>query len=156
MLCTKGVQSSRFLRLLSTQVKIYQIPVIFETTNQFSFKFYITLQYHETWFLCTVLAETLYIFNKKGAYQSTNLVKFHTRSWKSGICTLISFFCLNHAQFQLKKYRRVISHNHEEFIQSLKKNWLVVSNMKWGIWWIFTQPLKSLKFYFYGLFLSEV
>ena len=30
-------------------------------------------------------------------------------------------------------------------IQSLKKNWLVVSNMTWGIWWIFTQPLKCLK-----------
>ena len=28
-------------------------------------------------------------------------------------------------------------------MQSLKKNWLVVSNMTWGIWWIFTQPLGS-------------
>ena len=35
-------------------------------------------------------------------------------------------------------------------MQSLKKNWLAVSNMtfSWnfqGIWWIFTQPPKSLK-----------
>ena len=30
-------------------------------------------------------------------------------------------------------------------MQSFKKNWLVVSNMTWGIWWIFTKPLKSPK-----------
>ena len=30
-------------------------------------------------------------------------------------------------------------------MQSLKKNWLVVSNMSWGIWLIFTQTLKSYK-----------
>ena len=25
------------------------------------------------------------------------------------------------------------------------KNWTMVSNMTWGIWWIFTQPIKNLK-----------
>ena len=30
-------------------------------------------------------------------------------------------------------------------MQSLKKNWLLVSNMTRGIYWIFTQPLKSPK-----------
>ena len=30
-------------------------------------------------------------------------------------------------------------------IQSLKKNWLVVSNMSWRIWGIFTKPAKSVK-----------
>ena len=34
---------------------------------------------------------------------------------------------------------------HWRVMQSLKKNWLLVSNMKWEIWWIFTHPLKSLK-----------
>ena len=35
--------------------------------------------------------------------------------------------------------------------------WLVVSKLKWGIWQIFTQALKSLKnFHFNGLFLSKV
>ena len=37
-----------FLRLLSVRVKINQILVIFETTNQFFFKFCITLLAHET------------------------------------------------------------------------------------------------------------
>ena len=30
-------------------------------------------------------------------------------------------------------------------MQGLKKNWLVVSNMTWVIWWVFTQLLKGLK-----------
>ena len=29
-------------------------------------------------------------------------------------------------------------------MQSLKQNWLLVSNMTWGIRWVFTKPLKSL------------
>ena len=36
-----------FLRLLSVWVKFHQIPVIFETTGQFFFKFCINLQGHE-------------------------------------------------------------------------------------------------------------
>ena len=42
-------------------------------------------------------------------------------------------------------------------MQSLKKNWLVVSNMTWGIWWIFTQPLKSLKnVFWWALFVQSI
>ena len=40
-------------------------------------------------------------------------------------------------------------------IQSLKKIWLVVSNMTWWIWWIFTQPFKSLKIYFWWVFFIQ-
>ena len=36
------------LRISSTQVKIHQIPLTFETTTQFFFKFCFTLQCHET------------------------------------------------------------------------------------------------------------
>ena len=36
------------VKILSAQVEIHQILVIFETTNQFFFRFYITLQCHET------------------------------------------------------------------------------------------------------------
>ena len=38
----------QFWRLLRARVKIHQILVTFETTNQFFFEFCITLQYHET------------------------------------------------------------------------------------------------------------
>ena len=34
---------------------------------------------------------------------------------------------------------------HWRVMQNFKKNWLVLSNMTWGIWWIFTQPLESPK-----------
>ena len=41
-------------------------------------------------------------------------------------------------------------------VQSLKENWLVVSNMTLGIWWFSTNHSKVQKFYFDGLFLSKV
>ena len=53
------------MRLLSTQVKICQIPYSnFETTSQFLFKFCISLQFHEKLFLCTFLAQTIYTLLK--------------------------------------------------------------------------------------------
>ena len=98
-------------------------------------KFCINLQCHETQLLCTFLAENLYTFNKR----SLSRYKFgEIESLKFG--TLMGSLRQNNIKFQLKKYRRVISHE-----RSLKKKWLVVSNMTWGILWIFTQPLKSSK-----------
>ena len=41
-------------------------------------------------------------------------------------------------------------------MQKLKKNWLVVSNITWGIWWIFTQALKSLRISLQWAILSKV
>ena len=45
---------------------------------------------------------------------------------------------------------------HWRVMESLRKNWLMVSNMIWGIWWIFTEPLKAWKSHFDELFLSKV
>ena len=43
------------------------------------------------------------------------------------------------------------------FTQKLKRNWLVVSKLTWGIWWILTRTLESLtKFHFDVLHLSKV
>ena len=82
-----------------------------------------------------VLAEILYTFNKR--IQSR--YKFgEIENLKFG--TLMGSLRQNNIKFQLKKYRRVISHE-----RSLKKKWLVVSNTTWRILWIFTQPLKSSK-----------
>ena len=43
---------------------------------------------------------------------------------------------------------------HWRVMQSLKKNWLVISNMTWGIWWILTRPTtqKSKNFTSMGYF----
>ena len=41
--------------------------------------------------------------------------------------------------------------------QNLKRNWLVISKLTWGIWRILTQALESLKnFHFNGFHLSKV
>ena len=87
-----------------------------------------------------VSAEILYTFNER--IQSR--YKFgEMKNLKFG--TLMGSLRQNNIKFQLKKYRRVISHE-----RSLKKKWLVVSNMTWGILWIFTQPLKSSKILLQG------
>ena len=52
------------LRTSSAKVKIHQIPVIFETTNRFFFKFCIALHRHEAELLYIFLAEISYTFNK--------------------------------------------------------------------------------------------
>ena len=41
-------------------------------------------------------------------------------------------------------------------MQGLRKNWLLVSNMTWGIWWTSTQPLRSLKTSLRWALLSKV
>ena len=72
-------------------------------------------------------------------------------------CTLTGSFCPNHIKFQLKKVQKSYLSWHWRVMQSSKKNWLVVSNMTGGIWWIFTQPLKSLKTSFrWTLFVQSV
>ena len=50
---------------LSARIKIHQILVSFETTNQFFFKFCINLQFHETQLLCIRLAEIFICFQQK-------------------------------------------------------------------------------------------
>ena len=97
------------------------------------------------------------MLSAKVTFRITNLVKFHVSSGKSEILSFGGHSCFrNHIKFQLKKYRRVISHDTEEWYKVLKKDWLAVSNMTWRIWWVFTQPLKSLKISFWWLFLSKV
>ena len=51
-------------------------------------------------------------------------------------------FCPNHEKFHLSWHSRMI-------------NWLVVSYMTCGIWWIFTHHSKVQKFLFDGLFCSK-
>ena len=56
----------KFFRLSNAQVKICQIFFVnFETTSRFLSKFCIPLQFHERLFLCTFLAQTIYILLKR-------------------------------------------------------------------------------------------
>ena len=45
-----------------------------------------------------------------------------------------------------KKVQRSYLSWHWRVMQNLKKNWLVVWKITWGIWQIFTRALESLKF----------
>ena len=55
-----------------------------------------------------------------------------------------------------KAQRRCVSW-HSRVMQNLKKNWLVVWKMTWGIWQIFIRTLESNKIgTFMGSFLSKV
>ena len=128
------------MRLLSARIKIHQILVSFETTNQFFFKFCINLQCHETQLLCICLAEILYAFNKS-TLSRYNIGEIE--SLKFG--TLMGSLRQNNIKFQLKKAQKIYLSWHCGVIRSLKKKWNVVSNMTWGILWIFTQPIKSSK-----------
>ena len=65
ILWTKRAHRSEIFRLLTGWVKIPQVPyVMFETTSQFFFKLFITLQCHKKLF-CTFLAETVHDVDKR-------------------------------------------------------------------------------------------
>ena len=89
------------------------------------------------------------------------LCTFNKRSLLKYFCTLHFFWIMHFDELLLWKSYKVLVKKvqksylswHWRVMQSLKKNWLVVSNVTWGIWCIFTKPLKSL---FIGLFLSKV
>ena len=57
---------------------------------------------------CSVLFQLkFYILSTKGAYKSTNLVKFHMSSWTSEFCTVMGSLCAHDMKFQLKKYKEL-------------------------------------------------
>ena len=68
----KEQSTSKVLRFLSTGIKIYQILVVFETTNY-------SVMVHNSSVLFYL---KFYILSTKGAYESTHLVKFHVSSQK--------------------------------------------------------------------------
>ena len=104
--------------------------IFLETLHHSSVSWDITPLYHFNWnYIYFTQKEPVYVqiwWNFTWAVKS---LKF----W-----TLFCSFCKNHIKFQLKKHGKLISHDMETL-------WLVVSNMIWGIWWIFAEPLKSLK-----------
>ena len=101
------------LRMPSAQVKIHQILVIFETTNQFFLKFRINLQCLRE-IVYPFLTEILYTFNKR-PLKAQIWWNFTWAVESLKFFTLMGSFCPNHIKFQLKKYRRVISHYTEEW-----------------------------------------
>ena len=140
------------MRIRSAQVKIHQILVIFERTNQFFFEFCITPKFQNINHLYFFNWNFIYI-QKKGAYQSKNLVKFYASSRKSENLHFDEFLW---SKVWARKVQKSYLSRHWRVIQNLKKVWSCGSNMTWGIWWIFTQSLKSLKISFqWALFVQS-
>ena len=84
-------------------------------------------------------------FQQKGSIKVQSWWNFTWTVKTLKFCTLMSFFCPNHVHFQLKKYRRFISHDTEEWCKVWINLELVISKMEWGIGWTFIKALKNLK-----------
>ena len=92
----------KILRLSSAQVKILTSLIIFELINHFfrnSASLFSVMRHNSS----VLFQMKFYILSTKGAYQSTNLVKFYVSSQKSVFCTLWRSFCPNYVKFQLIK-----------------------------------------------------
>ena len=105
------------MRILSGEVKIHQILVIFETANQFLQSLH---RSSVSWDITSLyfLAEILHKFYTKFLYLFGEIPCEQSKGWN---CTLMGSFCPNHIKFQLVKYRRVISHDTEEWWKIFKK-----------------------------------
>ena len=88
------------------------------------------------------LAKILYTLR---SLSNTNLVKFYVSSRRSKTLHFDGLLLSKSCTVSAKKVQKSYFSWHWTVMQSLKKNWCVVSNMTWGIVWIFTQPPKSLK-----------
>ena len=68
-----------------------------------------------------------YILSTKGVHQSANLVKFHVSGRKSEILHFDGLLLSKSYKFSARKVQNLSWH--WRLMQSLKKNWLVISNM---------------------------
>ena len=83
------------------------------------------------------IAEMLYNFIK------SNLSKYMSTQ-RSEILQFYGLLLSKPYKVSAKKAQKSCLSWYWRVMQSLKKSWLAVSNVTWGIW-ILTQPLKSLK-----------
>ena len=122
-------------RLLSGWVRIQQIfHVIFETSILFYFKLCITFQCHERELFCTFLYGTLYDFYKRIPSKCKISEKFWLLRWNFTKFILDKLLFWKYIKFQLKKCRRVMSHDTEDWCKIFKKNWFVSKMTRiWGI-----------------------
>ena len=89
---------AQIFRFSTARVKIHQIPyVIFQATSQFSFKFCITFQCHDTKFLWNFLAELL-CFGQKEPIK-VQILRL--------LCALMKVHPIPHASFETTRSRFV-------------------------------------------------
>ena len=76
-----------------------------------------------------------------------NLVNFNVSSGKSEKLHFNVLLLSIAYKVSAKKVQKNYLSWHWRVIQTLKKNWLFVWKMIWGIWWILTRAVQSLKIY---------
>ena len=74
-----------------------------------------------------------------------NLVNFNASSGKSENLQFDVLLLSIAYKVLTKKVQKNYLSWHRRMIQTLKKNWLFVWKMIWGIWWILTRAVESLK-----------
>ena len=74
-----------------------------------------------------------------------NLVNFHASSWKSENLHFDWIHLSKAYKYLDEKVQKSYVSWNWRVMQSLKKNWLLVSKMTWGIWWILMRAAASLK-----------
>ena len=72
-------------------------------------------------------------------------VNFHVSNRKSENLHFDELFLSNAYKGLDEKVRKSCASWHWRVMQSLKKNWLLVPKMTWGIWWILMWVVTSLK-----------
>ena len=143
-----------FARKEPIKVKIWEFWVF--STNQFSSKFasILSVMTHKS---SKIVLLKFYIISTKRAYQCTNLVKFHVISRESKILLFDGFLLSKSYKVSAKKSAEEFSLITLKSDAKLKKNFLVFSNLTWGVWWIFNQALKTLKISFWwALFVQSM
>ena len=75
----------------------------------------------------------------------SNLVNFYASSWKPGNLYFDGLL-LSKTYKDLKVQKSYVSW-HWRVMQILKKNWLLIPKITWGIWLIFMRAVESLEIY---------
>ena len=93
------------------------------------------------WRLLQSLNETWLVAWK----MTRNLVNFHASNWKSENFHFYWIHLSKACKYLNEKVQKTYVSWHWRVMQSLKKNWLLVPKMTWGIWWILMRAVASLE-----------
>ena len=85
-----------------------------------------------------------------------NLVNFNLSSGKSENLHFDVLLLSIAYKVSAEKVQKNYLSWHWKEIQTLKKNWLFVWKITWGIWWTLTRAAESLRFALYGLLLWKL
>ena len=132
MIWIKGTHQNS--RLSTAPVKFHQICTLTgpfcSKYIKFQLKKYRGVMFHDTEEWCKIWRKTDLLFQKW--QKSGEFWPAHSKVTK--ICTLIDSYCAKYLMFNLKKVQRSYLWWHWRVIENLKKNWLIVWKITWGIW----------------------